>query len=208
MIQLIHIISQAQCGSRSSLSARAAARVRKSFYPPISRRVFFALYSPATPLGSFTVKYLTLLLLLAGNPILADTPVPFGLFVELSEATENPSAEAPPDLSTRADLAAVEAILLEQEQALGPYHPSLAALMVEVAAVASASGDLSRAAEFYDRALHNARVNNGLYGDQQLPILRGLIALYLESGDREALEERAACQARLLGSALPPFEEG
>ena len=35
-----------------------------------------------------------------------------------------------------------------------------------------------------------------------------LIALYLESGDREALEERAAYQFRLLGSGLPPFEEG
>ena len=149
-----------------------------------------------------------LLLLLAGNLTLAETPVPFGLFVQLSDGEENPSQETLPDLSTRADLAAAEAVLLEQEQSLGPYHPSLAALMVEVAAIASASGDLSRAAEFYDRALHNARVNNGLYGDQQLPILRGLIALYLESGDREALEERAAYQFRLLGSGLPPFEEG
>ena len=154
------------------------------------------------------MKYLTLLLLFAGNLTLAETPVPFGLFGASSEATKNPSAEASPELSTRADLAAAEVVLLEQEQSLGPYHPSLAALMVEVAAIASASGDLSRAAEFYDRALHNARVNNGLYGDQQLPILRGLIALYLESGDREALEERAAYQFRLLGSGLPPFEEG
>ena len=151
------------------------------------------------------MKYLTLLLLFAGNLTLAETQVPFGLFVASSEATENPSAEASPELSTRADLAAAEVVLLEQEQSLGPYHTSLAALMVEVAAIASASGDLSRAAEFYDRALHNARVNNGLYGDQQLPILRGLIALYLESGDREALEERAAYQFRLLGSGLPPF---
>jgi len=92
------------------------------------------------------VKYLTLLLLFAGNLTLAETPVPFGLFVASSEATENPSAEASPELSTRADLSAAEVVLLEQEQSLGPYHPSLAALMVEVAAIASASGDLSRAA--------------------------------------------------------------
>ena len=149
-----------------------------------------------------------LLLLMAGNPTSAETPVPFGLFVQLSEVTEGHRKAASPDLSTRADFAAAEAILREREGALGPYHPSLAELMVEVAATASASGDLVRAAEFYDRALHNARVNNGLYGDQQLPILRGLIALYLESGDREALEERAAYQFRLLGSGLPPFEEG
>ena len=208
MIQIIYVKSQAGCGAFHSLLVRAVARVRKSIYPPIARRVFFALYSPPTPLGSCTVKYLMLLLLMAGNPTSAETPVPFGLFVQLSEVTEGHRKAASPDLSTRADLAAAEAILREREGALGPYHPSLAALMVEVAATASASGDLVRAAEFYDRALHNARVNNGLYGDQQLPILRGLIALYLESGDREALEERAAYQFRLLGSGLPPFEEG
>ena len=154
------------------------------------------------------MKYLTLLLLLAGSLTLADTPVPFGLFVQLSDGEENPSQETPTDASTRSNLAEAEAVLRERERALGPYHPSLAALMVEVAAIASASGDLAQAAEFYDRALHNARVNNGLYGDQQLPILRGLIALYLESGDREALEKRAAYQFRLLGSGLPPFEQG
>ena len=148
------------------------------------------------------------LMLFVGNMTVADTPVPFGLFVQLSDGTDSRIEKVSPDMSTRADLAAAEAILREREQVLGPYHSALAPLMVEAAAIASASGDLSRAAEFYDRALHNVRVNNGLYGDQQLPILRGLIALYLESGDREALEERAAYQFRLLGSGLPPFEAG
>ena len=68
------------------------------------------------------MKYLTLLLLFAGNLTLAETPVPFGLFVQSSEATENPSVEASPDLSTRADLAAAEAALLEQEQSLSLIH--------------------------------------------------------------------------------------
>ena len=108
------------------------------------------------------MKYLTLLLLLAGSLTFADTPVPFGLFVQLSDGEENPSQETPTDASTRSNLAEAEAVLRERERALGPYHPSLAALMVEVAAIASASGDLARAAEFYDRALHNARVKNGL----------------------------------------------
>ena len=47
-----------------------------------------------------------------------------------------------------------------------------------------------------------------MYGDQQLPILRGLLDLYLLTGDREGFEARAAYQLRLLGSGLPPFEEG
>ena len=61
---------------------------------------------------------------------------------------------------------------------------------------------------FLDKALHNARINNGLYGDQQLPILRDLLHLFLVSGDREGFKERAAYQLRLLGAGLPPFEAG
>ena len=62
--------------------------------------------------------------------------------------------------------------LEETERRLGPYHPSLAAEFVQVAQLAMEAGDVSLAASLYDAALHNARVNNGLYGDQQLPILR------------------------------------
>ena len=51
-------------------------------------------------------------------------------------------------------------------------------------------------------------MNDGLYGDQQLPILRGLLDLFLLSGDRQGFEARAAYQFRLLGSGLPPFDEG
>ena len=70
------------------------------------------------------------------------------------------------------------------------------------------AGDVSLAASLYDSALHNARVNNGLYGDQQLPILRGLLDLYLLKGDREGFEARAAYQFRLLGAAQPLRVDG
>jgi hypothetical protein len=76
---------------------------------------------------------------------------------------------------------------------------------VQVAELAMEAGEVTLATSLYDAALHNARVNNGLYGDQQLPILRGLLDLYLLTGDREGFEARAAYQFRLLGSGPAAF---
>ena len=112
------------------------------------------------------------------------------------------------DASELANVDQAQLRLEEIERRLGPYHPSLAGEFVQVAQLAMEAGDVSLAASLYDVALHNARVNNGLYGDHQLPILRGLLDLYLLTGDREGFEARAAYQFRLLGLGLPPFEEG
>ena len=138
----------------------------------------------------------------------ADTPVPFGLPVQYRDAEPVTDFDRGRDDSELAALDQAQARLEETERRLGPYHPSLAGEFVQVAQLAVEAGDVGLAAALYDAALHNARVNNGLYGDQQLPILRGLLDLYLLTGDREGFEARAAYQFRLLGSGLPPFEEG
>ena len=138
----------------------------------------------------------------------ANTPVPFGLPVQYRIESEHRLAEAATDVSALAALDTAESDLAGLEQALGPYHPDLAAVILDVAAAATETGDYELASSLYDKALHNARVNDGLYGDQQLPILRGLLDLFLLSGDRQGFEARAAYQFRLLGSGLPPFEEG
>ena len=138
----------------------------------------------------------------------ADTPVPFGLPVQYRDAEPVTDFDRGRDVSELASVDQAQARLEETERRLGPYHPSLAGEFVQVAQLAMEVGDVALAAALYDAALHNARVNNGLYGDQQLPILRGLLDLYLLTGDREDFEARAAYQFRLLGSGLPPFEEG
>ena len=138
----------------------------------------------------------------------ADTPVPFGLPVQYRGAETVPGFDAVREASELANVDQAQVRLEETERRLGPYHHSLAAEFVQVAQLAMEAGDVSLAASLYDAALHNARVNNGLYGDQQLPILRGLLDLYLLTGDRGRFEARAAYQFRLLGSGLPPFEEG
>lgn len=151
-----------------------------------------------------------LLVLACVHACLADaaTPVPFGLPVQYRDADSVLVFDNGQDASELATVDEAQIRLEEMEQSLGPYHPTLAGEFVQVAQLAMEAGNASLATSLYDHALHNARVNNGLYGDQQLPILRGLLDLYLLTGDREGFESRAAYQFRLLGSGLPPFEEG
>jgi len=135
----------------------------------------------------------------------ADTPLPFGLDIQARDWIESNVVSADADISGLADLDQAIDALNAKERELGPYHPDLIPLTVATAKLATDAGALARAERLYDRALHTVRVNDGLYGDQQLPILRGLLDLYLASGDREGFEKRAEYQFRLLGSGLPPF---
>jgi tetratricopeptide (TPR) repeat protein len=135
----------------------------------------------------------------------AATPLPFGL--DLQSADWVGAHEATTETAVTQTGVLDDAIfaLDAMQRELGPYHPDLVAPTLAAAALATQTGALSRAEQLYDRALHTVRVNDGLYGDQQLPILRGLLDLYLTSGDREGFEKRADYQLRLMGSGVPPF---
>jgi len=176
----------------------------------LSEAGFFLRYIPTMP-ARLTPTHLTpllVLLCLYVCPARGDTPIPFGLPVQYRDVVTVLDFADGRDASELANVDEAQARLEETERNLGPYHPALAAEFVQVAELAMEAGEVTLATSLYDAALHNARVNNGLYGDQQLPILRGLLDLYLLTGDREGFEARAAYQFRLLGSGLPPFEEG
>lgn len=148
------------------------------------------------------------LMFLIAAPMRAETPLPFGIRL-LTPPENSRAAVSEPVALSPMDGSDLDASLLEIaqiEQRLGPYHPDLAAAITSVAEQAALQGESALSAELYERALHNARVNGGLYGDTQVPILRSLLRLYLESGDREAFESRAAYQFRLMGSGLPPYD--
>ena len=157
---------------------------------------------------SVLMRAFVLVLLVAGVEVSAETPLPFGIRVQDVESLEQHHSNVVFDTDLLAAAYAAEQALGEMERRLGPYHPDLAPALVETANLSLAIGNIEAAEQYLDQALHNARVNNGLYGDQQLPILRGLLDLFLLSGDREGFEERAAYQLRLLGAGLPPFEAG
>ena len=157
---------------------------------------------------SVLMRAFVLVLLVAGVEVSAETPLPFGIRVQDIESLDQHHSNVVFDTDLLAAAYAAEQALGEMERRLGPYHPDLAPALVETANLSLAIGNIEAAEQYLDQALHNARVNNGLYGDQQLPILRGLLDLFLLSGDREGFEERAAYQLRLLGAGLPPFEAG
>ena len=157
---------------------------------------------------SVLMRAFVLVLVVAGVEVSAETPLPFGIRVQDIESLEQHHSNVVFDTDLLAAAYAAEQALREMERRLGPYHPDLAPALVETANLSLAIGNIEAAEQYLDQALHNARVNNGLYGDQQLPILRGLLDLFLLSGDREGFEERAAYQLRLLGAGLPPFEAG
>ena len=176
-----------------------------------SEAVFFALYSRKMnklPVKHSLMRVFLLVLLVAGVEVSAETPLPFGIRVQDVESLEQHHSNVVFDTDLLANADAAEQALRAMERRLGPYHPDLAPALVETANLSLAIGDIEVAEQYLDQALHNARVNNGLYGDQQLPVLRGLLDLFLLAGDREGFEERAAYQLRLLGAGLPPFGPG
>jgi hypothetical protein len=67
------------------------------------------------------------------------------------------------------------------------------------------SGDIARAQEAYQRALHLVRVNEGLYSERQVPILRELFDIYRMTGDMAMLDARYDYFFRLYGSGQPPY---
>ena len=51
------------------------------------------------------------------------------------------------------------------------------------------------------------RINDGLYSERQVPLLRELLQSYREAGDYEALDERYDYYFRLYGNGQPPYTE-
>ena len=67
-------------------------------------------------------------------------------------------------------------------------------ILVELAQVKQSIGDTSQARNLYERALHNIRVNDGVYSSRQIPIILDLMTWYMASSDEfiDQLGDRAA----------------
>tara|TARA_R110001599_G_scaffold33851_8_gene108937 strand:- start:13136 stop:14461 length:1326 start_codon:yes stop_codon:yes gene_type:complete len=116
--------------------------------------------------------------------------------------------EAP--VARRVDVAAVSAPesaalqrqrLDELEMQQGPYAPALTEPLADLGRSLSRSGDSVGAARAFNRALHVLRVNEGLYSDNQLPLVRELFSVHRSLGDWRALDARYDYYFRLLGGA-------
>jgi len=92
-----------------------------------------------------------------------------------------------------------------QEQLGGPYAEAVTDPLSSLARYYRDRGDYLEAEDLYERALHVVRVNDGLYSERQIPLVRGLMNMYRVAGDMKALDERYHYFFGLYGSGQPPY---
>ncbi|GAB3309575.1 hypothetical protein [Haliea atlantica] len=90
----------------------------------------------------------------------------------------------------REQLRELEARLQASEQAAGPYAPALAEALNDLGRLYREAGELDQSLRAYRRALHVVRINQGLYSEGQLPLLRQVLEVQGLRGDWQALDER------------------
>lgn len=93
------------------------------------------------------------------------------------------------------------------EEAGGPYADALAEPLTGLGRHYRQQGDMQKALRLYRRALHVVRVNDGLYSERQMPILRELLYAYRVSGEMEILDNRYDYYFRLYGNGQPPYSD-
>ncbi|MBE9539547.1 MAG: hypothetical protein IMF06_10720 [Proteobacteria bacterium] len=98
---------------------------------------------------------------------------------DASELT-SPSAE---------DQSAYEKQMDGAEMSGGPYSSGLTDPLLGMGHYHRKRGSVDDALETYKRALHLVRINDGLYSEQQLPILREIMDIYRLLGDYQSLDE-------------------
>ena len=150
--------------------------------------------------------------LLAGQPAVAVPPAPYGEnFVRVGESWPDGELVSPGIGNEGVDPGEneqnLQSELLTHEQAGGPYADGLAEPLASLGRQYVQQGDHLQAQRSYQRALHIVRVNDGLYSDRQLPILKELLNTYRATGNLEALDDRYEYFFRLHGSGQPPYTD-
>jgi tetratricopeptide (TPR) repeat protein len=87
-----------------------------------------------------------------------------------------------------AGVAEFEAQVAELEAAGGAYNPQLAEALTSLGNAQRQLGQLEIAAATLQRALHVARVNDGLHNPKQLPLLQSLLDVHEAIGDAESVD--------------------
>ena len=87
-----------------------------------------------------------------------------------------------------ADLSAFEDHVTQLESSGGAYNPQLAEALLGLGQAQRMHGLYAAAAETIQRALHIARVNEGLHNPAHIPLLQALLEAYTALGDAEAMD--------------------
>ena len=121
---------------------------------------------------------------------------PPALLPPLPDAAEAPAAP---------ELEALQARLEALEAEGGPYAGGLDEPLAALGRALAARGRYGEAVAAYRRALHVLRVNDGLYGEAQKPLLAALLSLYRAAGDYATLDEQYPWFFRVYGNGQPPL---
>jgi hypothetical protein len=121
-----------------------------------------------------------------------------------------PAALLPPlpdgsEAPAEAELEALRARLAALETESGPYAGGLEEPLAALGRGLAARGRYGEAVALYRRALHVLRVNDGLYGEAQKPLLAALLGIYRAAGDFRALDEQYPWFYRVYGNGQPPL---
>jgi hypothetical protein len=100
------------------------------------------------------------------------------------------TAPALPQAQIAADIARYEQSVLAQENTGGAFDPGLDEELLALGTLLQQSGDLGKAQQVLERALHVNRVNDGLFNMGQVPIIERTIENLLARGDLVAADEQ------------------
>jgi len=118
-----------------------------------------------------------------------------------------PSIPAPREEYSDADESAFLEQIQIQELSGGPYSDALAEPLSSLGRYYRDQGKYDEALDLYERAIHLVRVNDGLYSERQIPLVRELLDTYRLAGDMHALDKRYEYFFRLYGNGQPPYTE-
>lgn len=88
------------------------------------------------------------------------------------------------------NIADYEASIQNLELSEGVFSEQLPQQLLALGSALQESGDLDTALEYYGRATHITRVNQGLFSTEQIPILERIIDNYLSRGDIKSADEQ------------------
>ncbi len=161
--------------------------------------------------GPELVPTVLLLVLATGGVAAADGPTAYGQqFVAVGRDWQDaapPPVEVSSSSLSAADRKAFEVELDAVESSQGPYADGLAEPLLGLARYHRGQGELDASLASYRRALHLVRINDGLYSERQVPVVRELLQVFRDAGDLAALDDRYDYFFRLYGSGQPPYTD-
>lgn len=105
------------------------------------------------------------------------------------------------------DTSSYQFYITDLESRFGPYAPGLAEQLLGLGISYQDQNLHDAAIDVFKRGIHLARINSGLYGADQMPLLRGMITSLVEKGDFDQANKRQNYLYRVQLKVFGPFSQ-